>query len=329
MSAPPISVVSVKDFLRPFFHETEGSINCRTLADGKHGRQDFIPADNLAAVEILTPRLVTSFPALLVSARLLGQEEVHHLTGLSRSTIWRLRRAGKFPMPIQATPTRAIQEEIMTDEKHEKSSLESGMGATAEAPAAPIARGTKITGSDEFDPAKLRLSQDFAQMAPTKKLIVSIPVHRPNKQTFVRCHPDEDYWFPAGVLEMTDDREIYIVAPSLHESLSQEIVAKILVTSITSQGVLFLWPIRLPKADGRLDDWNRVAREAANYAINSWVRLIPNQSLGSYEIRVAEGALPEPDWPSLPFKEILKIAFKDKLIQTHDHPVLQSLRGQV
>ena len=213
--------------------------------------------------------------------------------------------------------------------KQARTNVVPGIESTAQARGEPMSSDVVTDTADEFSPEKLRLSQSFQEMTPTKKLIVSIPVHRPNKQTFVRCHPDEDYWFPAGVLEMTDDRETYIVAPSLHESLSQEIVAKILVTSITSQGVLFLWPIRLPKPDGKLDEWNRVAREAAQLAIHKWLRLIPNQSLGSYEIRVAEGALPEPDWPNLLFNEILRIAFKDKLIQTHDHPVLQSLRGQV
>ena len=128
---------------------------------------------------------------------------------------------------------------------------------------------------------------------------------------------------------MSDDNETYIVAPSLHDSLNQEIVAKRLVTSITRQGVLFLWPIRLPGADGKLDEWNRVAGEAAKLAITDWVRLVPNRALGSYEISMAMGNLPEPEWPDLPVGEILKIAFKDKLISDHDHPVLRNLRGQV
>jgi prophage regulatory protein len=35
------------------------------------------------------------------SGRALRQREVTAMTGLSRSTIWRLRRAGQFPIPRQ------------------------------------------------------------------------------------------------------------------------------------------------------------------------------------------------------------------------------------
>ena len=214
----------------------------------------------------------------------------------------------------------------MKEKRNGRPSTETDTDSDLSLPTIPGMPGQDL---DEFNPEKLRLSQAFNEMAPTKKLITSIPVHRPNKQTFVRCHPAEEYWFPAGVLDMSDDNETYIVAPSLHDSLNQEIVAKRLVTSITRQGVLFLWPIRLPGADGKLDEWNRVAGEAAKLAITNWVRLVPNRALGSYEISMAMGNLPEPEWPDLPVGEILKIAFKDKLISDHDHPVLRNLRGQV
>jgi hypothetical protein len=39
--------------------------------------------------------------------------------------------------------------------------------------------------------------------------------------------------------------------------------------------------------------------------------------------------LPDPEWPEVSFQEILKIAFKDKIIQSIDHPVIQRLRGCV
>ena len=38
------------------------------------------------------------------------------------------------------------------------------------------------------------------------------------------------------------------------------------MTAINRQGVLFLWPIRLPGADGKIDDWSRSAMDAADEA---------------------------------------------------------------
>lgn len=38
--------------------------------------------------------------------RLLSWDRVHDLVGLSRSTAWRLQRAGDFPKPVQLSPGR-------------------------------------------------------------------------------------------------------------------------------------------------------------------------------------------------------------------------------
>ena len=39
--------------------------------------------------------------------------------------------------------------------------------------------------------------------------------------------------------------------------------------------------------------------------------------------------LPEPEWPELSLRELLRIAFKDKMIDDLGHPVLRKLRGEV
>lgn len=101
-----------------------------------------------------------------------------------------------------------------------------------------------------------------------------------------------------------------------------------LFTAINRQGVLFLWPIRLPGADSRVDEWSRTALEAAGMAARGWVRVAANLSLGAYEVIQAAGQLGEPEWPSTPFQELLRVAFKDRYIGSLDHPVLRRLRGE-
>ena len=77
------------------------------------------------------------------------------------------------------------------------------------------------------------------------------------------------------------------------------------------------------------NEWHRSAAEAAELAMHRWVRLSANMALGAYEIFEAIGNLPEPIWPELPFSEILRIAFRDRMIESLDHPVVQRLRGAV
>jgi hypothetical protein len=64
-------------------------------------------------------------------------------------------------------------------------------------------------------------------------------------------------------------------------------------------------------------------------AMEGWIRLASNLSLGAYEIFEPTGNLPDPEWPDIEFNEILKIAFRDKIIDDTNHPVLKQLRGEM
>ena len=184
-------------------------------------------------------------------------------------------------------------------------------------------------GSKGFDLSSLCLSQNFGSMVGVKKVITTVPVHKPHKQEFVRIRPEADYQFSTAVIEMKEDRETFLVAPTLWNELPGEIVPKIFLTGMTRQGVLFLWPIRLPNEDGRHDNWNRSALEAAELAKKKWVKVVSNMSLGGYEVYEATGELPDPEWPDLSFEEIMDIAFKDRFIAGMDHPVIRRLNGEI
>ena len=182
---------------------------------------------------------------------------------------------------------------------------------------------------DPFDPARLRLSQDFGSTLGVKKQLITVPVRRPDRQWFVRTHPDEGYRLPVGVIELKEEREVYVVDPRLHADLPGEVVPTVLVTAINRQGVLFLWPARLPSPDGRQLEWHRSNLEATTRARAKWVKVVANMSLGAYEVFKATGDLPGPEWPEIRFDEILKIAFRNAYIDTLDHPVLRRMRGEI
>lgn len=185
------------------------------------------------------------------------------------------------------------------------------------------------TNDQQFDPSHLKLSQNFSELVGVKKILTTIPTRKPGRQDFVRVHPAEEYRLETIVLELKDERETYLVAPELVSEIPNEVVPKVLYTTINRQGVLTLWPIRLPSEDGRHDTWNSSALEAAKLAQSKWIRVAANMSLGAYEVYEATGNIPEPDWPDYDFKTILKIAFSDKYIQDRNHAVLQRLRGEV
>ena len=131
-----------------------------------------------------------------------------------------------------------------------------------------------------------------------------------------------------GHLHRREEREPYLISPRLHAALVTEptVSRQLLITSITKQGRLFLWPLKLPSTDGKSNVWNETAMEAARRASSSWVRIAADMAFGTYRVWEAKTVLDKPKWPSLAFKEILKIAFQERRISSLDHPVIKRLR---
>jgi hypothetical protein len=190
------------------------------------------------------------------------------------------------------------------------------------------ASSNTATNGGGFPPlSELVLSQNFAETAGTKKLLLTVPVRKPNPQDFVRAHPDLQYRTTIAVIELKDDRESYLLMPEIAQELPGECVFVICHTAINRQGVVHLWPVRLPASDGRINEWHRTAMEAAERAMTRWVRVKANMGLGAYEVFEAASSIPDPTWPEYSFHQLLEIAFRDRLIKSLDHPVIKRLRG--
>ena len=193
----------------------------------------------------------------------------------------------------------------------------------------PDLRAVESEPPDPFDPAALRLSQDFAALADVKPILATVPVRKPNKQDYVRVHASEDYQLTTALLELKDERETYLVGPDIRQELFGELVSVTIFTAINRQGVVFLWPCRLPDETGRSNSWHESALEAAERAKTKWTRIASDMSLGAYRIWEASGELPDPEWPEQSLRDLLAIAFKGRYIEAHDNAVLKRLRGEV
>jgi hypothetical protein len=185
-------------------------------------------------------------------------------------------------------------------------------------------------GPDPFDPESLRLPQDFSAAVGVKRALLTIPVRKPAKEWFVRTHPDAAYQLQTAVIELKEAQEVYLVHQDLWPDLAGEstFTSKMLFLTVNRQNVLFFWPVKLPGPDGRADNWSKSALDAAQLAMQRWVRVTSDQSLGAYNVYYAEHAS-DPVWPELSMRELLRVAFKDHYIDRLDHPILRQLRGEV
>lgn len=183
------------------------------------------------------------------------------------------------------------------------------------------------TGPSIFKLDDLRLPTDFETTAAGTKLITTVPARSPRRHEFVRVHPE--YGARVGVFRARLERdETYVVHPSMCAALGDDVIPAALRLAITRQGVVFVWVLRLPRPDGRFDEWGRSALEAASLAKESWTRVSANMALGAYEIFTASGVIPEPEWPPQSFDELVQLAFRDRFIDSIQHPVLRQLRGE-
>ena len=184
--------------------------------------------------------------------------------------------------------------------------------------------------SNPFDPANLALKGNPADAIGVKRALVRVPVRKPNKQEFIRVHPEADYQVQMAILELKSENEVYAVTPEVAPAIPGETRMVRLTTTINRQGTVFLWPVPLPTPDGRALAWHVTSRDAAGRACSKWVRVVANMSEGAYDIWEAEADIAAPEWPDYAFSKLLEIGFGNgRLIDCEDHPVLQQLLGRL
>jgi hypothetical protein len=203
---------------------------------------------------------------------------------------------------------------------------------SGQAPSPPPLNGIAGEASadppDPFAPESLRLDRSHFERIGVKKILTHVRVGKPNRQEWVRVNPDPGMRVEMAIIEMKETREAFAVDPAFAETLPEgECKIVNLVTAITRQGTVFLWPLKI--AGNRRDAWAETADKAAKLAETQWVRLTANMADGAYEVFTASGNIPDPQWPEHSLRDLLKVAFGgNHLITDEDHPALRELLGR-
>src|SRR5262249_32297030 len=126
----------------------------------------------------------------------------------------------------QGSVLHHLSKEIVMKKFEKMDSITNNIPSGVSIPAGPEIRNPPVTNTaqapDPFDPSRLRLSQDFNAALGVKKLLTTVPVGKPSKEWFVRCHHDPDYRIETCVVELKEDGETYLVEPSLWHELAGE-----------------------------------------------------------------------------------------------------------
>jgi hypothetical protein len=189
--------------------------------------------------------------------------------------------------------------------------------------------GSPIGHSPELDLEQFRINQDFASHIHTRKTAVTVSVRRPDRQHWICIHPGSDWRASVAVLEDKVNQRTYIVIPQIVPEVTADLVPKLLVTYATKQGTTSLWPVRMPDEAGRLDTYSESALSIIEQYAGQWIRVLPNQIDRCYDVlETPTIELPAPKWPEGGFRHLFALAFKNRVIDNINHPVLKVLRGE-
>jgi len=81
--------------------------------------------------------------------------------------------------------------------------------------------------------------------------------------------------------------------------------------------------------DGRRYNWHLSTLRAAKMTMQKWVRVQANVADGMHEAIEATESIPNPKWPEMIFREMLKLCFEDRFIDSLEYPILKQWQGEV
>lgn len=175
----------------------------------------------------------------------------------------------------------------------------------------------------------LRIPANFGGKFAVNKLLVNIPVRKPNKSVFFRVRDGEKWEFLAYILENKEAGETYLLTPEVAEIVPESARPVRLHVAIDRRANPFLIPLVLPGEDGRRNPWHESLAQGINRSKHKWVRIVANMGVGAYDLYEAQGELGKPEWPEHTMNQLVEIAFRGKIISDIDHPVIRELLGQI
>jgi hypothetical protein len=218
----------------------------------------------------------------------------------------------------------------MSSTNRAKATKEGANGAGP--PPMPPPEEPKANGSQPasvFDNLEaLRLTDDGPVKRKEKRLLALVGTKRPSEAHYFRVHPDEGMSWVGYVYQYEKDGSVWYVPLGTAYDELIELTSKLrrvrLFLCITKRGTLTFWPVS--QTDN--GTWGQSARETVEFAKNTWIRVVSNRDEGQYEPREPEEPFPEPEWPDKSLSELLKLAFKGRVIDRPDHPIIEELKGR-
>ena len=102
-----------------------------------------------------------------------------------------------------------------------------------------------------------------------------------------------------------------------------------LVLCRTANGGYFLWRLKVEEPGGRVDGYTESAREALEeHAGRRWIKLKGDRRSRAYEVNKGS-EVAAIRWPEFGIDELVRRAFKGRVVASEDHELIRRLRGDI
>ena len=180
---------------------------------------------------------------------------------------------------------------------------------------------------DEIDLENFTYREDFATTIKLQGETTFVPVRRPDPQSWVYISSKPELRATVAILELKQQRETYLVRPEIAASLNGDVGNRLLVPYQDREGGLFLWAVRLVDARGGLDSWTTSALRIVHEYCDRWIKIKSKMSTGCYDVFLPPVEIPAPEWPADGLRFLVNRAFKNRVINSLEDPVVKKLKG--
>jgi hypothetical protein len=139
-------------------------------------------------------------------------------------------------------------------------------------------------------------------------------------------YKDRAFYF---MLQM-EGRDPYLVAPKIAEQKKEEDTIRpvLIVRYVTMTGEEGLWPLKLNPPDGKSNNWNTSALNILELAESGkWIRIMNAGKHYGHQVSRKKFEQVPPKFTDRSFKDLIEIAFKDRIVKTLDHEIWDILEN--
>jgi hypothetical protein len=127
-----------------------------------------------------------------------------------------------------------------------------------------------------------------------------------------------------------EGRDSYLVSPAIAKQKEEEDTIRpvLIVRYVTMAGDEGLWPLKLNPPDGKSNNWNTSALNILELAESGkWVRIVSTKKHYRHQQSKKTFEQVPPKFTNRSFKDLIGIAFKDRIVTTLDHEIWDILEN--